>query len=254
MTIKKEKRNGELILMFAFDEILLLLLGGGNLLSGLGDLSKHDNTVTLHDSDTGKTLAVLEGVNNKWLLWGEHDLSHLVSLQAVGFLSLLSSGLFTHLPYQLGHSHSGSSGTHEAYWSVSNLQLTRVVKDLNLGSEGSGLLQGSVLLVHHHVSGTRHVILVKSLDVKTNVVSGLGLVSTLVVHFTGENLSSARVGGSVGWKEENFLTRLDNSLLNTSSDDITNSLNLYLYLYLYFFGILLFLLFNNVTLETDSNS
>jgi hypothetical protein len=47
-----------------------------------------------------------------------------------------------------------------------------------------------------------------------------------VVHFDGEDLSGARGGWGVSWDENDFRARGDDSLFDTSSDDITYSLNL----------------------------
>merc|ERR1719460_957974 len=61
---------------------------------------------------------------------------------------------------------------------------------------------------------------------KDDVVTWLGLLGTLVVHLDGEHLSCARIGGGVGGKEDNLLTRLHETLLDTACEDITDTLNL----------------------------
>merc|ERR1719240_2396647 len=89
-----------------------------------------------------------------------------------------------------------------------------------------GLAQSGVLLVHHHVTRARHVVLVKTLDVQADVVTRVGEVHTLVVHLHSEDLASARVGAGMSRQEDHLLTRLHLTLLNTASKHITHTLDL----------------------------
>merc|ERR1711976_1123133 len=208
----------------------LLLLATGLLTILLGrashDLSKHNAAVAIHEGNTGETLAILEGVAHERLLRLEGALSHLVGLQGVRILELLATGLLAHLPLERGDTAGSAAAAHKANWGISHLDLVGDVKDLNLGIELLGLAEGGVLLVDHDVTATRHVLLVKTLDVEADVVTRLGLLGTLVVHLHGEHLADARVGGGVGGEEDDFLTRLDNAPLDTAGQHITDTLDL----------------------------
>merc|ERR1712066_612504 len=81
-------------LLFATGSCVLFLLARD-------DLSKHDNAVSVHERNSGKTLAILEAVANQRLLRLERTLSHLVRLQAVGVFHFLAAGLLSHLPDDL---------------------------------------------------------------------------------------------------------------------------------------------------------
>merc|ERR1712060_1030310 len=87
----------------------LLLLGLEDLRLDRDDLSQHNNTVSVHESDTGETLAVLERVSDQGLLRLEGDLSHLVGLQGVRLLHLLTTSLLAHLPLESGDPASSAS-------------------------------------------------------------------------------------------------------------------------------------------------
>merc|ERR1712160_166992 len=54
------------------------------------DLAQHHHTVAVHESNAGKTLAILEAVTDQRLLRLEADLRHLVRLQGMGVLHLLA--------------------------------------------------------------------------------------------------------------------------------------------------------------------
>ena len=190
------------------------------------NLSKHNSGVSVKESNAGKTLAGLEGVDDEWLGWLEDDLSHLVGLQGVWGLHLLSSGLLSDLPVNSDDLAGRASATNESNWGVSWLGLSWDIEGLNLSSEVLDWLQGGVRLENHNISGTWEVVLVKTLDVHSDVVSWSGLLHTLVVHLDGEDLSDTWVGRGMGWHEHNLISWLDNSLLDTSGKDISNSLDL----------------------------
>mmetsp|Transcript_12824 Transcript_12824/g.36793 ORF Transcript_12824/g.36793 Transcript_12824/m.36793 type:complete len:488 (+) Transcript_12824:124-1587(+) len=192
----------------------------------LDDLSKHDGGVSIEESDTGETLARLEVVDNQRLGRLEHDLGHLVGLESVRGLHLLSSGLLTDLPVDADDLAGRPSATDESDRGVTRLGLSRNVQGLDLGREVLHRLEGGVRLQDHDISGTGEVVLVKTLDVHSDVVTRSSLLGTLVVHLDGEDLSNARVGGSVGRHEDDLITGVDNSLLDTSGKDITDSLDL----------------------------
>merc|ERR1719253_788243 len=204
----------------------LFLLGLEDLGLDGHDLSKHDNTVAVHERDAGQTLAVLEGVRDERLLRLEGDLGHLVGLEGVRLLHLLATGLLTHLPLEGGDTARGAAAAHETDRGVADLDLVRDVQDLDLGIKGLDSGQGGVLLVDHDVTGARHVLLVQVLHVHTDVVTRLGLRHSLVVHLDLEHLTGARVGGGVGRQEDDLLVRLDDTLLDAAGQDITDTLDL----------------------------
>merc|ERR1719222_1062740 len=110
----------------------LLLLGLLDLALAGDDLSEHDNTVAVHEGDTGEALAVLEGVAHKGLLRLEAALSHLVGFEGVRILHLLATGLLAHLPLQLGNAACRAAAAHKANRRISDLDLVGDIQDLNL--------------------------------------------------------------------------------------------------------------------------
>merc|ERR1711862_259646 len=206
---------------------LLLATGGALLLALARDhLAQHADSVAVHEGHAGQALAILEGVGNQRLLRLEAALGHLVGLQGVGILQLLAAGLLAHLPLQCGDSARRASASHETNRGVANLDLVGDVEDLDLCVKLTSLAQGGVLLVDHHISRAGHVVLVQTLDVEAHIVAGVGEVHPLMVHLDSEHLARARVGGGVGGKEDDLLTRLHDALLDTSGQHITDTLDL----------------------------
>merc|ERR1719191_1133989 len=204
----------------------LLLLRALDLINLLHDLAKHDNTVAVQERNAGETLAVLESVNDERLLRGEVHLCHLVGLERVRVLHLLSSRLLADLPVHLGDAARRAPAADEADRRVADLDLTGDVEDLDLGVEVVASAEGGVLLVDHHVARPRHVLLVETLDVHPDVVAGAGGVLALVVHLHREDLAAARVRGRVRREEADLLTRLHRALLHASGNHITDTLDL----------------------------
>merc|ERR1712099_219392 len=79
----------------------LLLATSSSLLFPLArdDLPKHDDTVAIHESNSRQALAILEGIAHKWLLRLEAALSHLVGLQRMRVLHLLTTRFLAHFPF-----------------------------------------------------------------------------------------------------------------------------------------------------------
>merc|ERR1719424_166650 len=204
----------------------LLLLATVNFSLAGNDLSEHHNTVAIEESNTRETLAVLEGVDDEWLMWGEVNLRHLVGLEGVWLLHLLTTGLLTDLPLDLGHTASSATAADETDRGITNLDLTGDIQDLDLGVEVVSWSQRCILLVDHHITSAGHVLLVKSLDIHADVVTRASRILTLVVHLDGEDLTTAGVGSRVGWEEANFLTWLDATLLDTAGNNISDTLDL----------------------------
>merc|ERR1711865_408908 len=113
-------------------------------------LSKHDTAVSIHEGNTRETLAILESVAHKWLLRLEGHLSHLVRLQRVRIFKLLATSLLAHLPLELGDTARCTTTAHETDRGVTDLDLIRDIKDLDLGIELLSLAKGGILLVDHH--------------------------------------------------------------------------------------------------------
>ena len=101
-----------------------------------------------------------------------------------------------------------------------------MVENLHLCSEGSASLEGGILGKDHDVTNTGHVQLVQALNVETDVVTRSCLLDRLMMHLDGEYLSVARSGGGVSGKEKNLVFRLDDTLLDTTSNDISDTLDL----------------------------
>merc|ERR1712078_666118 len=154
-------------------------------------LTKHDDTVAIHESNTREALAILEGVADEWLLRLEGTLGHLVRLQRVWFFHLLSTGLLAHLPLGRRDPARGTAAAHEADGRVADLDLIRDVQDLDLRIELARLAERRVLLVHHDITRSRHVSLVQPLDVETHVIPRVCEVHPSVMHLDGENFSCA---------------------------------------------------------------
>merc|ERR1719401_1342319 len=206
---------------------LLLATGGALLLALAGDnLPQHHDTIAVHEGHTGESLAVLEGVAHQWLLRLEGALRHLIRLERVGVLHLFATGLLAHLPLELRDTASGTTAAHEADGRVAALDLVGDVQNLDLSIELTGLPERRVLLVNHNITRPRHVVLVKTLDVQADIVSGVREIHTLVVHLDGEDLARARVRGRVRGQEDHLLTGFHDTLLDTACQDVTHALDL----------------------------
>merc|ERR1740123_2698929 len=190
------------------------------------DLAQHDHTVAVHEGDTREALTILEGIAHEWLLRLEAALRHLVGLERVRVLHLLTARLLAHLPLQLADPARRAAAPHETDRRVANLDLVRNVEHLDLRVEFPGLAKRRVLLVDHHVAGARHVVLVKALDVQANVVARIRCIHTLVVHLYGEDLAGARVRSGVRWQEDHLLAGLDHTLLHAACEHIADALDL----------------------------
>jgi len=105
-------------------------------------------------------------------------------------------------------------------WGVTSTDLTRVVKDDDLGVEGLGTLGGVVLGVTGNVT-TADFLDGNVLDVEADVVTGNTLDELLVMHLDGLDFSGHTSGG-----EGDDHTGLDDTSLNTTDRDRANTANL----------------------------
>jgi len=144
----------------------------------------------------------------------------------MGVFHLLATGLLAHLPVKVDDTAGGAATTDETDGGITLLDLTGDIEDLHLGGEGFDGRQGAVLLVDHDVTSAGHVLLVETLNVETDVVTGLSLLDLLVMHLDGEHLAAASVGGGVGGHEDNFFVALDDTLLDAAGQHITDTLDL----------------------------
>merc|ERR1711964_782623 len=141
-------------------------------------------------------------------------------------LHLLATRLLADLPDDLRDAARGTPAAHEPDRRITDLDLTGDVQDLNLGVEVAGRTKSGVLLVHHHVARARHVLLVETLNVHADVVTGARLILALVVHLHSEDLARARVRGRVGRQEHHLLTRLHAALLHAARNNVAHTLDL----------------------------
>merc|ERR1712187_960609 len=167
--------------------LLASSLVGFILLDACDNLAKHDTAVAIHECHTRETLTILEGVADKRLMRLEGHLSHLIRLYRERIFHLLANSLLTHLPFQGRNTAGGTTTSHETNRRVTDLDLIRDVKDLDLRIKLLSLTKSLVGFVDHHITTTRHVLLVETLDVEADVVTRLGLFSTLMVHLNGEH-------------------------------------------------------------------
>merc|ERR550525_1077739 len=187
------------------------------------DFPEHDNTIPVHEGNPGETFTVLESVAHERLLWLEAALRHLIRLERMRILHLLSSCFLSHFPFQLGNAACRATTPDEADWRVANLDFIGDVQDLDLGIELARLTQSGVLLVDHDVARSRHVVLVQALNVQANVIARIRKVHPLMVHLDCEHLASAGIGSSVRGQKHNLFARLHHTLLHTAGQDIANT-------------------------------
>merc|ERR1711957_487812 len=179
------------------------------------DLAQHHHTVAVHESNAGKALAMLEA-----------DLRHLVRLQGMGVLHLLAASLLAHFPLQGGDAACGAAATHETNRGIACLDFIRDVQDLNLRIELTSLAQGSVFLIHHHVTRAGHVLLIQALDVQAHVVAWVGEVDPHVMHLNREHFANARIRSGVRGQEDDLLTWLHHTRLHSACKHVSDTLDL----------------------------
>jgi hypothetical protein len=93
--------------------------------------------------------------------------------------------------------------------------------DSNHSSEGLDGFEVTFLLNKDDITWLNLLILGNTLDGKTNRVSWACLFKLLLVLFNGEDLLVTKVGGD----NTNYITRAKGSLLNSSANNLTNTLN-----------------------------
>merc|ERR1719183_2010711 len=150
-------RTAYSLLLSSCSTILLLLTGD--------DLSKHNDTVAVHEGDTREPFAVFKAIADQRLLGLERALRHLVGLQSMRILRFFSACFFAHLPDDLRDAACRPSAADEADRRIATFDLVWDVENLDLCFELLRLAQSGILFVNHHIAGTRHVVLVQAFDV-----------------------------------------------------------------------------------------
>uniref|UniRef100_A0A2M4DKJ5 Putative secreted protein n=1 Tax=Anopheles darlingi TaxID=43151 RepID=A0A2M4DKJ5_ANODA len=200
---------------------LFLALGG--LLSGLGDLATGSilEAHRLDDTDsdglshvtygeTSQRRELLEGLNAQRLRWDQNDDSSIARLDRLRVVLSRLAGTTVHLLLDLGELARNVGGVAIEHRRVTVGDLTRVVQHDNLGGEVGGTLGWVVLGITSDVTTTQFLDR-DVLDVETNVVSGDGLLQSLVVHLHGLDFS-----GQVDRGEDDDGTRLEDTSLHTT--------------------------------------
>lgn len=194
---------------------------GSSLLDGLDD-TDGDGLTHVTDGETTKWWVGGEGLDTHWLGWNHLDdgsITRLDELRA-SFDSLTSTSV--NLLEELSELAGNVGSVAIQDWSVTGTDLTRVVKDDDLGVEGGSTQRWVVLGVTADVS-TTDFLDGNVLDVETNVVSGNTLNELLVMHLDGLDFS-----GDIGWSEGDDHTGLDDTGLDTTdwySSDTTDLVN-----------------------------
>jgi len=205
----------------------------GSLLSGLGDLSTlaiglldglddTDGNGLPHvtDGESTKRRILIVGLNTHRLAWDKLHDGGITRLDELGGRFHGLTGTTIDLLEELGKLACNMGSVAIEHWRVTGTNLTRVVKDDNLGVEGSGFLGRVVLGVRGNVT-TTDIFHGYVLDVETDVVTWVTLLKLFVMHFDGLDFS-----GYVGWSEGNDHSSLDNTSLDTSDWDCANTTNL----------------------------
>jgi len=162
------------------------------------------------DGETTKRWVVGEGLNTHRLAGNHLDDGSITGLDELGVVLNGLSGTTIDLLEELGELAGNVGGVAIQDRSVASTNLTRVVKNDDLGVEGVGTLGWVVLGVTADVS-TTNLLDGDVLDVESDVVTWDTLDELFVVHFDGLDFS-----GDVGWGKGDDHTGLDDTSLNTT--------------------------------------
>merc|ERR1712000_578575 len=162
------------------------------------------------DGETTERRVVGEGLNTHRLAGNHLDDGSITELDELGVVLNGLSGTTIDLLEELGELAGNVGGVAIQDRSVASTNLTRVVKNDDLGVEGVGTLGWVVLGVTADVS-TTNLLDGDVLDVESDVVTWDTLDELFVVHFDGLDFS-----GDVGWGKGDDHTGLDDTSLNTT--------------------------------------
>jgi hypothetical protein len=201
--------------------------------SGLGDLGRTTNGLLdgLDDTDGDGLSHVTDGETTKRRVFGEgldtHGLgrNHLddggiARLDKLGSVLNRLTGTAVDLLEELGELAGNVGGMAVKDGGIAGTNLAGVVKDDDLGREGSGTRRRVILGVTSNVT-TADILDGDVLHVETNVVAGNTLRELFVVHLDGLDFS-----GDVGGSESDDHTGLDDTSLDTADGHSANTTDL----------------------------
>ena len=162
------------------------------------------------DGETTERRVVGEGLNTHRLAGNHLDDGSITGLDELGVVLNGLAGTTVDLLEELGELAGNVGGVAIQDRSVASTNLTRVVKNDDLGVEGVGTFGWVVLGVTADVS-TTNLLDGDVLDVESDVVTWDTLDELFVVHFDGLDFS-----GDVGWGKGDDHTGLDDTSLNTT--------------------------------------
>lgn len=184
------------------------------------DYTDGNSLAHVTDGETSKRWVVSEGLNTHWLGWNHLDDGGVTGLDELGGVLNGLAGTTVDLLEELGELAGNVGGVAVEDWCVTGTDLTRVVKDDDLGVERVTTLWWVVLGVTSDVS-TADLLDGDVLDVESNVVTWKTLGELLVVHLDGLDFS-----GDTSWGEGDDHTGLDNTGLNTADWHRANTTDL----------------------------
>jgi len=210
---------GSLLLGTSLDSSLGNLSGLVRLDDGLDDTDSNSLS-HVANGETSKRWVISEGLNTHGLGWNHLDDGSITRLDELGGVLNGFTGTTIDLLQELTELASNVGSVAIKDWSVTSTDLTRVVKDDNLGVEGLSSLRWVVLGVTGDVT-TTDFLDGDVLDVEANVVSWETLDKLLVVHLDGLDFS-----GDTSWGEGDDHTGLDDTGLDTTDWHRANTTNL----------------------------
>merc|ERR1712241_419928 len=151
------------------------------------NLTKHLQSVGVHDSNAPKRSTLLKGLYKERLTWLKFDLSIFILGEFRGVFNLLSPSFLAHFPQDLGHLASNLCGATKHYRSITRFEDTRVLLYSNHGGEGLDGLKVSILLHINDVTRLDLLIFANTLDGETDRVPRACLLKLFLVLFNGEN-------------------------------------------------------------------
>jgi len=204
---------------FLLSSLLLLdvVLGRTLALDDGGDDTNSDGLAHITDGETAEWGEFLEGLDAHHLLWHHGGIDGVVLL---GEGWILGQGVTLLLGVKFDELACNVCGVAVKHWGVTGHDLTRVVGNDDGGTEILGVL-GWIVLVVGSDETTFDVLDGNVLDVESNVVTWNGLLHDFVVHLDGLALSD-----DADWGEAHVDSGLEDTSLNTSNWDGTNTRNL----------------------------
>merc|ERR1712002_4556 len=161
-----------------------------------------------------------ESFDAHWFLWGKDSNGGISGFDEFGVVFEFLTGTTIDLFLELRELAGNVSCVAIKDWSISSVDLTRVVQDDDLGGEVVGALWWIILAVSGDVSSLDFLD-GDVLDVETNVVSWLCLVHGLMMH-----LNRFYFNGKTGWGECGDNTWSDDSSFDTAHWNSSNTSDL----------------------------